>query len=77
MEAIAAVDDSGVEYNFENITIGGHVSGWQSAPYWTDTALSQDTEYCYRVKTRDKSPNANETAWSNTACATTQSGGVR
>ncbi|MCK4294963.1 MAG: hypothetical protein KAY65_17325 [Planctomycetes bacterium] len=77
MEAIAAVDDSGVEYYFENTTIGGHVSGWQDSRNWTDTALSQDTEYCYRVKTRDKSPNANETAWSNTACATTQSGSVR
>jgi parallel beta-helix repeat protein len=74
MEATAATDEHGVEYLFENVVLAGHSSGWQDSPEWTDTGLSSSTEYCYRVRTRDKSPNANQGLWSNTACATTESG---
>jgi len=75
MAATAATDDNGVEYYFENMTIGGHSSGWQESANWTDSSLDSSTEYCYRVKTRDKSANANECGWSSTFCATTSSGG--
>ena len=36
-----------------------------------DTGLEADTEYIYRVKARDKSPNGNETEWSQEAYAIT------
>jgi hypothetical protein len=75
MAATAASDESGVEYYFANVTVGGRASGWQASNNWTDTGLSSSTQYCYRVKTRDKSPNMNESAWSSTLCATTSSGG--
>ncbi len=75
MTAAVATDENGVEYKFENEVIGGHSSGWQDSPEWTDTGLGASTEYCYRVRTRDKSPNANKGLWSHTRCATTQSGG--
>ena len=66
-----AEDASGVQYYFENITISGHFSGWQDEPNWIDTYLTPNTQYCYHVKARDKSPLANETFWSDIACATT------
>jgi hypothetical protein len=75
MATTAASDESGVEYYFENVTVGGRASGWQASNNWTDTGLSSSTQYCYRVKTRDKSPNMNESAWSSLLCATTSSGG--
>ena len=51
---------------------GEHVSGWQSSPSWSDTMLDSSTQYCYRVRTRDKSWNMNESEWSDTLCATTR-----
>jgi hypothetical protein len=66
-----AEDASGVQYYFENTTISGHFSGWQDEPNWIDTYLTRGTQYCYHVKARDKSPLANETFWSDIACATT------
>jgi parallel beta-helix repeat protein len=75
MSATAASDENGVEYYFQNMTVGGRASGWQASNNWTDTGLVPSTQYCYRVKTRDKSPNMNESAWSSTSCATTSSGG--
>ncbi len=71
MVTTTVFDDSGVEYYFEAITAGGHDSSWQNEPNYTDTGLDPNTEYCYRVKARDKSPNQNETVWSPIACATT------
>jgi hypothetical protein len=55
MTAITASDPSGVEYFFEETTgnSGASDSGWQSSASYTDTGLSPDTTYTYRVRTRD------------------------
>ena len=73
MTATTATDPSGVEYSFEETSgnSGGTSSGWQDNPTYSDDGLSSDTQYCYRVKARDKSANLNETGWSATQCATT------
>ncbi len=71
MIATPVFDDSGVEYYFQSVSGGGHDSGWQDQRGYTDTNLDPNSEYCYRVKARDKSFNRNETAWSRVACATT------
>jgi hypothetical protein len=71
MIATPAFDDSGVEYYFQSVSGGGHDSGWLNDRSYTDTNIDPNTEYCYRVKARDGSPNHNETAWSTVACATT------
>jgi len=65
MSAVIAIstDDSGVEYYFDCNTPGGHDSGWQNEPAYTDTGLIADTEYNYRVKARNKT-NLIETAYS-------------
>jgi pectin methylesterase-like acyl-CoA thioesterase len=72
MTATIAIDSSGVEYFFANITDPGHVSGWQDDPNWTDTGLTNKTTYGYRVIARDKTPQQNETAWSEPNSATTR-----
>ncbi len=61
----------GVEYNFANITDPAHNSGWQSSANYTDTGLNPSTEYCYKVQARDKSPNQNQSTFSEEICATT------
>ena len=70
MLATDVYDDSDVEYYFENVLedgLGiGNDSGWQDEPNFTDVNLAPDTQYAYRVKARDKSPNQNETDWSET-----------
>jgi YD repeat-containing protein len=73
MTAAIATDPSGVEYSFEETSgnPGGTSSGWQDSATYSDDGLSTDTQYCYRVKARDKSGNQNETGWSSTTCATT------
>ncbi|MHC4498409.1 MAG: Calx-beta domain-containing protein, partial [Planctomycetota bacterium] len=73
MTATTATDTSGVEYYFECTSGGGNDSGWQDSTSYTDTGLTPDTQYCYRVQARDKSTNQNATAWSTTDCATTTS----
>ena len=62
MEAAAAVDASPVEYYFTCISGGGHDSGWQDSPRYTDTGLTPGAKYTYTVKVRDKSPAQNATA---------------
>jgi len=71
MIATIPYDDSGVEYYFESTSVGGHDSGWQDDPNYTDIDLDPNTTYSYRVKARDRSPAQNETAWSVAASATT------
>ena len=73
MTATTATDVSGVEYYFECTAGGGNDSGWQDSTTYSDTGLSASTQYTYRVKARDKSSNQNETAYSTTKSATTQS----
>ncbi|MCH7224891.1 hypothetical protein [Haloferula sp. A504] len=60
----------GVEYYFENTTRGTN-SGWQDSREWAETDLDFDTTYTYTVKTRDKSPNQNESGTSAAESATT------
>ncbi len=71
MTSTVAYDESGAEYYFDCDTAGGHDSSWQSSPTYTDTSLSPNTTYYYRVKARDNSPAQNETAWSGWVSATT------
>jgi hypothetical protein len=74
MTATTATDPSGVEYRFEETSgnPGGTDSLWQNGTNYTDSGLSELTQYCYRVMARDKSVNQNATAWSTPpACATT------
>ncbi len=71
MTATTASDISGVEYYFECTSGGGNDSDWQDSPSYTDSGLSPETTYVYRVKARDKSPSNNETGFSATASATT------
>lgn len=68
MTASTAQDPAGVEYYFECVSGGGHDSGWQSSPVYTDVNLSALTAE-YTVKARDKSPHQNETASSNPPAA--------
>ena len=64
MVATTASDPSGVEYYFDCLTNGGHDSGWRTSPIYEDIGLSENTEYSYRVRTRDTSPNQNTGAYS-------------
>ena len=75
MTATTATDASGVEYYFECTAGGGHSSNWQDSTTYTDTGLSASTQYTYKVQARDKSSNQNETAWSTTKSATTDTTG--
>jgi hypothetical protein len=71
MIASEAFDESGVQYYFQALTIGGHDSGWVDEPNYTDVNLVPDSMYCYRVKARDTSALFNETIWSAQVCTTT------
>ncbi|MBN1765268.1 MAG: hypothetical protein JW860_08435, partial [Sedimentisphaerales bacterium] len=71
MTATEATDESGVQYYFHNVTDPNHDSGWQASPYYEDTGLALDTSYTYQVRARDKSPNHNETGYSEERFAAT------
>ncbi|HSV27169.1 MAG TPA: right-handed parallel beta-helix repeat-containing protein [Sedimentisphaerales bacterium] len=71
MTAFTASDASGVEYFFECIAGGCNSSGWQNSSTFIDTGLANNASYTYRVRTRDKSTNRNETGWSSQASAAT------
>ncbi|MCL5282572.1 MAG: hypothetical protein M1376_22015 [Planctomycetes bacterium] len=73
MAAMTAADANGVEYYFHEISgnPGATESGWQDSNVYEDTGLLPSTTYTYQVKTRDKSPNHNETAYSGPAPALT------
>jgi len=66
----ASSDDSGVEYYFQSLSLGGHDSGWRDEPNYTDTGLTVGTEYSYIVKARNKA-NLIETASSGLRSAIT------
>ncbi len=60
MTAKVANDESGpVEYRFISTSkkLGGHNSPWQTSTSYTDTGLTADTRYCYKVKSRDNLGN--------------------
>jgi hypothetical protein len=65
MTATAGSDRNGVEYYFACTGGGGHDSGWQESPTYTDAGLQEHTWYTYQVKARDKSAQQNETGWSS------------
>lgn len=71
MTATEAADFNPVQYYFNNITDPNHDSGWQDSNTYIDRHLSDNSEYEYRVKTRDLSLSFNETGWSTTASAIT------
>ena len=67
MAVAPSVDAEGstpVQYYFANLTDPTRDSGWQNDTAYTDTGLLYDTEYSYRVKSRDASANVNESRWS-------------
>jgi len=66
----ASTDKSGVEYYFKNVTLGGHDSGWQGDPNYTDTGLTAGTSYSYIVKARNTA-NLAEADYSELRSATT------
>jgi hypothetical protein len=71
MTATTASDINGAEYFFECVSGGGHDSGWQDSPVYTDTGLTPNTEYGYRVRARDKSAAGNMTGFSALSVART------
>jgi parallel beta-helix repeat protein len=72
MTAVAAVstDKTNVEYYFKSSSLGGHDSGWQTEPNYTDTGLTAGTQYSYMVKARNTG-NLLETGYSDPGSATT------
>ncbi|MDD5063489.1 MAG: glycoside hydrolase family 88 protein [Phycisphaerae bacterium] len=74
MTATTATDTSPpVQYYFECTTDGDANSDWQTNPTYVATGLTPSTEYSFRVKARDSSAAQNETGWSSTQSATTDS----
>jgi hypothetical protein len=75
MAATVATDPSGVQYYFREMSgnPGTTDSGWQDSNVYEDTGLSPGMLYIYEVKTRDKSANYNESAYSASASAATAS----
>jgi autotransporter-associated beta strand protein len=69
MVASVASDTHGVQYFFTN-TGNGNGSGWQDAFWWTDSNLTANATYTYKVKARDNASNLNETGWSVGASGT-------
>jgi len=62
-----------VSYYFECTTNSSKSSGWQSSPVYTATGLTASTTYTFRCKARDNATTPNETGWSSSLSATTQS----
>jgi hypothetical protein len=70
MTATTASDASGVEYRFNNLTLGTS-SPWQNSPVLTATGLLPSTDYTFTVQARDKSAAGNTTTASAPASART------
>ncbi len=74
MTATTATDNSTpVQYYFECTTDANKSSGWQASTTYAASGLYPSTLYTFRVKARDSSPAHNETGWSGTQSATTDS----
>ncbi|MHC4207582.1 MAG: lamin tail domain-containing protein, partial [Planctomycetota bacterium] len=73
MTAATATDPSGVQYYFDETSgnPGGSDSDWQESTTYTDYGLSPETQYTYRVKSRDQSGVHNMGDFSNPASAAT------
>ncbi len=75
MTASTATDNGfgSVEYYFDETSgnSGGTDSGWQSSSSYSDAGLSANTQYTYKVKSRDSVSTPNETAFSSEASAYT------
>jgi hypothetical protein len=71
MTATTAFDRSGTQYYFANVTDPNHNSGWQDSPIFSDSGLTNNTRYLYKVRARDMSQFNNETIWSSEANAIT------
>jgi hypothetical protein len=66
-------DSPPVQYFFDFVSggSGGTDSAWQAATAYTDTGLTPNTGYAYRVKARDGAATPNETAYSSEASTAT------
>ncbi len=73
MTARRAVDEwgLGVEYLFQNVDYNDVNSGWIASEFWEANDLSAETEYGFKVRTRDTRGNTG--SWSDVRCATTTS----
>ena len=75
MTATAATDTASppVEYHFEFVSGGGGGtdSGWVLSRAYTDSGLTPNTSYTYRVRARDSAPTPNVTAYSADASTVT------
>lgn len=58
-------------FNFVSGGSGGNDSAWQSGATYTDTGLTANTGYTYRVKARDSAATPNETTYSANAATAT------
>ena len=74
MTATTASDASGVEYRFNNVTLGTS-SPWQNSPVYTATGLAPSNNYTFTVQARDKSAAGNTTTASAPASARTLGSG--
>ncbi|MGE5294370.1 MAG: nitrous oxide reductase family maturation protein NosD [Solirubrobacterales bacterium] len=63
MVATTAVDESGVEYQFDCTSHPDQSSDWQDSAAYEATGLAPGY-YKFRVRARDKSVNSNATEWS-------------
>jgi hypothetical protein len=59
------IEPDPVEYYFHCVSGGGPDSGWVESPFWKSAPLGDGT-YTYQFKTRDTSPQHNETPYSTT-----------
>ncbi|MFH1895986.1 MAG: fibronectin type III domain-containing protein [bacterium] len=75
MTATAATDNGfgALEYYFDETSGGSGAtdSGWQVSNSYSDSGLSVNTQYTYRVKSRDGVATPNETAYSSEVSAYT------
>ena len=68
MVATTASDSSPpIYYYFDEVTgnTGGTDSGWQTSTTYSDTGLSENTRYGYRVKAKDSASTPNEGSYSS------------